>query len=73
MSDETNNLLTEIRDLQKEHLGLYKEIAQISVKTQEESVARQAQAIRFYRNVIIASVPLIIFIICLIVYLMTEI
>ena len=73
MSDETNKLLTEIRDLQKEHLELYREIAQRSIITQEESVARQAEAVKFYRNIIIASVPLIVFIICLIIYLITEI
>jgi len=73
LSDETNKLLTEIRDLQKEHLELYREIAQRSIITQEESVARQAEAVKFYRNIIIASVPLIVFIICLIIYLITEI
>lgn len=53
-------LLTEIRDLQRQHLDEYRQQAARSLALAEESVARQRAHVRLYRRVIVASAVVIV-------------
>jgi hypothetical protein len=48
MPDEVTQLLTEIRDLQRDQLAEYRRLAQQSVELQQRAVARQARIGRVY-------------------------
>ncbi len=51
-SDELVTLLTEIRDLQREHLDEYKAFAARALESQEESLRRQAAIAALYKKVV---------------------
>ncbi len=70
-SDELRKLLEEIRDVQKEHLALYKQNSERAIRTQEEATDRQKVAVQFYQRVIFMTVPIVVFIIGLIIYLLS--
>jgi len=70
-SEETNALLREIRDIQKEHLAEYKAAAERSIELQQRAVARAESIGKIYRIALAVSAVLIIGIILLIIYLMT--
>ncbi len=57
--NETEQLLIEIRDLQREHLEEYRKIAQHSLELQQQAVARQEQIAKLYRRVVIAGALLV--------------
>ena len=72
--DETNEiikLLTEIRDVQVEHLSEYKGAAQRSIELQESAVNRAENIGKIYRIALTISAIIITGIIVLIIYLMT--
>jgi len=69
-SDEIKELLTELRDVQREHLNEYRKVTQQSLDLQRQAVARQEQLGRLYRRVLTASAALVVFIIIVIIYLM---
>ena len=64
--DSIVRLLTELRDGQKEHLALYREVAQRSLDAQQTAITLQRRGARLYR--IALSITAIVFI-GLIVYL----
>ena len=72
-SEEIANLLTEIRDTQREHLAEYKRVTGRSLELQEKAVARQEQMARVYRRVAVIVLLVIAFIIILIIYLLGKI
>src|SRR5262249_42526582 len=53
-SDELK-LLTEIRDVQREHLAEYRKVTQESLALQKQAVTRQEQIARLSRRVFVAS------------------
>ena len=69
--DEIKQILTELRDTQREHLAEYKKAAQRSLELQEKAVKRQEQLAKTYRIALIVSAVLITGIVGLIIYLMT--
>jgi CHASE3 domain sensor protein len=60
MESDELNLLTEIRDAQREHLAEYRKVAQESLALQKQAVARQEQIGKLYRRVIVAGGVLIL-------------
>ncbi|HZE71977.1 MAG TPA: hypothetical protein VE135_20900 [Pyrinomonadaceae bacterium] len=71
-SNEIKQLLTEIRDLQRESLGEYKKVTQRSLELQQQAVTRQEQLGRLYRRVVLAGSLLIMAIVILLVYLLGK-
>ena len=66
--DESNEtkLLTEIRDVQREHLAEYRKVAQQSLALQQQAVARQEQIAKLYRRVVATSGVVILFVLVLV-------
>ena len=71
-SNEIKQLLTEIRDLQRESLGEYKKVTQRSLELQQQAVTRQEQLGRLYRRVVLAGSLLILAIVILLIYLLGK-
>jgi CHASE3 domain sensor protein len=71
-SNEIKELLTEIRDGQREHLAEYKRVAQRSLELQQQAVMRQEKIGRLYKSMVIFGSLLIVFIIGLIIYLLGK-
>lgn len=71
-SQKIKELLTEIRDGQKEHLAEYKRVAQRSLELQQQAVTRQEKIGKLYKRMVVFGSLLIVFIIALIVYLITK-
>ena len=69
-SDEIKELLTELRDVQREHLNEYRKVTQQSLDLQRQAVARQEQLGHLYRRVLTAGAALIVFIVIVIIYLL---
>ena len=69
-SDEIKGLLTELRDVQREHLAEYRKVTQRSLELQQQAVTRQEQLGNLYRRVLAAGAILVIFIVIIIVYLL---
>ena len=69
--DDIKQILTELRDVQREHLSEYKKVTQRSLELQEKAVKRQEQLAKTYRLALIVSAVLITGIVGLIIYLMT--
>jgi len=70
-SNEIKELLTEIRDAQREHLAEYKNVTGRSLELQERAVKRQEQLAKTYRIALVVSAILITGIVALILYLLT--
>jgi len=71
-TDEIKQLLSEIRDLQRESLGEYRRVTQRSLDLQQQAVTRQEQISKLYRRVLVGVIPLVIAIILLIIYLLGK-
>lgn len=69
-SDEIKELLTEIRDVQRDHLTEYRKVTQHSLELQQQAVTRQEQLGTLYRRVVAACAVLVVCIVIIIVYLM---
>ena len=67
-SSEIKEILTELRDAQREHLAEYKKVTGRSLELQEQAVQRQEQLAKTYRVALIVSAVLITGIACLIFY-----
>ena len=64
--DDVVRLLTEIRDIQREHLALRRE----AVRNQAESIRMQTEAVRMQRQAVTRAVPaLMVVFVLLLVYL----
>jgi hypothetical protein len=60
MPDEVTQLLTEIRDLQRDQLAEYRRLAQQSVELQQRAVARQARISKvYYASLIFGAVMIV--------------
>jgi len=71
-SNEIRQLLTDIRDLQRESLSEYKKVTQRSLDLQQQAVRRQEQLGRLYKRVVVGGVSLIAIIVILIIYLLGK-
>jgi hypothetical protein len=71
-SDEVKELLTEIRDLQREQLAHYRQVTQRSLELQQQAVTRQEQLGRLYRIVVLAGSILVLLLVLLLVYIMRK-
>jgi len=69
---EIKELLTEIRDDQREQLAEYKQVTRRSLELQERAVARQEKIGKVYMRVVVLGLLLIAFIVALIIYLLGK-
>ena len=71
-STETNRLLIEIRDAQREHLALYRRVTEESLEMQRLAVLRQEQAVKLSQRAIVAIAAAVICLLVLFVLLRAE-
>lgn len=71
-STEAIQLLTEIRDLQREHLALYRRVTQESLEMQRLAVLRQEQAVKLSQRAIVAIAVAVICLLVLFTVLRAE-
>lgn len=71
-TDPTHKLLTEIRDLQHEHLQEYKKFTARALGTQELSVQRQEAHLVLYKRVLVAGGILILGLVVFLVLLVNR-
>lgn len=71
-SNEIKELLTEIRDQQREQLAEYRQVTQRSLELQQQAVTRQKQLGNLYRGVVVAGAVLILLMVLLLVYIMRR-
>jgi CHASE3 domain sensor protein len=69
---EIRQLLTEIRDTQREHLAEYCRVTERSLELQQRAVARQEQMGHLYRRLLIVGGGLIAMLLVLLVYLLAR-
>jgi len=69
---EIRQLLTEIRDTQREHLAEYRRVTERSLELQQRAVARQEQMGHLYRRLLIIGGGLIAMLLVLLVYLLAR-
>jgi CHASE3 domain sensor protein len=69
---EIRQLLTEIRDTQREHLAEYRRVTERSLELQQRAVARQEQMGHLYRRLLIVGGGLIAMLLVLLVYLLAR-
>ena len=51
--DELRRLLTEIRDIQRDHLAEYRRVTERSLDLQQRAVTRQEQMVQVYRRLLV--------------------
>jgi cytochrome c-type biogenesis protein CcmH/NrfG len=71
-SNEIEQLLTELRDLQREHLAEYRRVTEQSLELQRRAVERQEQAVRFSVRVVLLIGASVFCLAALLVYLRME-
>src|SRR5512136_2250658 len=70
--EEIRRLLQEIRDAQREHLAEYRRVAERSLEIQERAVARQEQAGRLVRQIVLVGGILATVLLALLVYILAR-
>jgi hypothetical protein len=70
-SEEIKQLLSEIRDIQREYLAEYKQVSQQALDLQTHAVARQEQFSRLYKGFLVAGSLLVVGIVILIFYVLS--
>ena len=70
--EEIRRLLQEIRDAQREHLAEYRRVAERSLEIQERAVARQDQAGRLVRQIVLVGGILGAVLLALLVYILAR-
>jgi len=70
-SDESK-LLTEIRDLQREHLAEYRKVTEESLTLQRRAVTRQEQISKLYQRVVIVGGVVVLLVIVFLVYYLSS-
>jgi predicted transcriptional regulator len=70
-SDETRQLLREIRDAQRQSLEEYRRVTGRSLELQEQAVARQEQLGALYKKALVAGAIVILPLLGLLLYLLT--
>jgi cytochrome c-type biogenesis protein CcmH/NrfG len=70
--EEVRRLLQDIRDAQREHLAEYRRVAERSLEIQERAVARQEQAGRLVRQLVLVGGVLATVLLTLLVYILAR-
>ena len=70
--DDVRQLLKEIRDVQREHLGEYRRVTERSLDLQQRAVARQEQMVQVYRRLLIVGGGMVAILLALLVYLLVR-
>ena len=70
--DETRQLLKEIRDTQRELLAEYRKTAERAIELQQRAVARQEQAGRVARRILLVGGVLFVSLLGLLFYLLVK-
>jgi hypothetical protein len=69
---EIRRLLQDIRDGQREHLAEYRRVAERSLEIQQRAVARQEQAARLVRQLVLVGGILATVLLTLLVYILAR-
>jgi hypothetical protein len=69
---EIRRLLQDIRDAQREHLAEYRRVAERSLEIQQRAVARQEQAARLVRQLVLVGGILATVLLTLLVYILAR-
>ena len=69
-TDPVRQLLTEIRDAQRESLEEYRRVTSRSLELQEQAVVRQEQVVALYKRVLVAGTIVIVPLLGLLLYLL---
>jgi len=67
-TNETNKILCEMRDTQRQHLEEYRRVAAESLEMQRLAVARQQEAVKLSQRAIFAALVLVVCVTLLILY-----
>ena len=70
--NEIRQLLTEIRDTQREHLGEYRRVTERLLELQQRAVARQERIGHLYRRILVVGGGLVAVLLMLLAYLLTR-
>ena len=71
-AEETRRLLTEIRDLEREHLAEYRRVSEEALNLQRNAVARQAVFGSAYRRIVLMGGLLAMALLVLLVFLLVR-
>jgi len=70
--EDVRGLLTEIRDLEREHLKEYKRVSEEILSLQKSAVSRQELFGRVYRRMVLFGAVLMVALLVLLVYLLAK-
>ena len=70
--DDTQKLLVEIRDAQREYLAEYRRVTKQSLELQQRAVARQEQVSQIYKRVVLLGGVLVAALLGLLLYLLVR-
>jgi len=70
--DDVRTLLTEIRDVQRDHLAEYRRVTRELMELQNRALERQQQIGALYRRVVFAGGTLFVLLVALLVYLLVR-
>jgi hypothetical protein len=70
--EDVRGLLTEIRDLEREHLKEYKRVSEEILSLQKSAVSRQELFGRVYRRMVLFGGVLMVALLVLLVYLLAK-
>lgn len=71
-AEEARRLLTEIRDLEREHLAEYRRVSEEALNLQRDAVARQALFGSIYRRIVLMGGLLAMALLVLLAYLLVR-
>jgi len=70
--DDDRKILTEIRDLQREHLAEYRKVSEEALQIQRNALARQELIAGVYRRVVVLGGVMVLALTVLLVYLLAK-
>jgi len=70
--EELRRLLTEIRDIQRDHLAEYRRVTERSLDLQQRAVGRQEQMVQVYRRLLVIGGGMVAILLMLLVYLLAK-
>ena len=70
--EDTRKVLTEIRDLQREHLAEYRKVSEEALQIQRNALARQELIAGVYRRVVVIGGVMVLVLTIFLVYLLAK-
>jgi type IV secretory pathway TrbD component len=70
--EDTRRLLTEIRDLEREHLAEYRKVSEEALKIQRNALARQELIAGVYRRVVVIGGVMVLALTFFLIYLLAK-